>query len=82
MGKFKSFARGLGLFLVVILGVAVWLASPWFVLLAESAEHAAYASIELADQIAGLQARWREQAGRPGSAVEQPTTGIVVHRAS
>ena len=34
MGKFKSFARGLGLFLVVILGVAAWLVLPWFVLLA------------------------------------------------
>ena len=34
MGKLKSFARGLGLFLVVLVGVAIWLASPWFVLLA------------------------------------------------
>lgn len=33
MGKFKSFARGLGLFLVVVIGVVAWLASPWFVLL-------------------------------------------------
>ena len=34
MGKLKSFARGLGLFLVVLAGVGIWLASPWFVLLA------------------------------------------------
>ena len=46
---------------------------PWLLLLAESAELAANASIELADQIAELQERWREQAGRPraDSAAEQ-----------
>jgi Fic family protein len=46
---------------------------PWLLLLAESAAHAAHASIELADQIAELQAQWREQAGRPraDSAAEQ-----------
>jgi Fic family protein len=38
---------------------------PWLLLLAESAEHAARASIELADQIAELQNRWREQARHP-----------------
>ncbi len=45
----------------------------WLLLLAESAEHAAHASIELADQIAELQQRWREQAGHPraDSAAEQ-----------
>jgi Fic family protein len=37
----------------------------WLLLLAESAEHAAHASIELADQIAALQERWREQTGNP-----------------
>lgn len=46
---------------------------PWLLLLAESAAHAAHASIELADRIAELQERWREQAGRPrsDSAAEQ-----------
>jgi Fic family protein len=46
---------------------------PWFLLLAESAAHAAHASVELADQIAQLQEQWREQAGRPrsDSAAEQ-----------
>ncbi len=45
----------------------------WLLLLAESAAHAAHASIELADQIVELQAQWREQAGRPrsDSAAEQ-----------
>jgi Fic family protein len=38
---------------------------PWLLLLAESAEHAAHASVELADQIAELQQQWREQAGNP-----------------
>ncbi|WP_053227350.1 Fic family protein [Solirubrobacter soli] len=38
---------------------------PWFLLLAESAAHAAHASIELADQIADLQGRRREMARRP-----------------
>ena len=37
----------------------------WLLLLAESAEHAAHASIQLADQIAELQQRWRAQAGHP-----------------
>src|SRR5262249_47452282 len=46
---------------------------PWLLLLAESAERAAHASMTLADQIAELQQRWREQAGRPraDSAAEQ-----------
>ena len=46
---------------------------PWLLLLAESAEHAARASIKLADQIAELQQQWREQAGHPraDSAAEQ-----------
>jgi Fic family protein len=46
---------------------------PWLLLLAESAEHAAHASIQLADQIADLQQGWREQAGHPraDSAAEQ-----------
>ena len=46
---------------------------PWLLLLAESAEQAARASIELADQIAGLQNQWREQTGHPrsDSAAEQ-----------
>ena len=45
----------------------------WLLLLAESAELAAGAAIQLADQIAALQDRWREQAGRPraDSAAEQ-----------
>jgi Fic family protein len=45
----------------------------WLLLLAESAAHAAHASIELADQIAQLQEHWREQAGHPrsDSAAEQ-----------
>jgi Fic family protein len=45
----------------------------WLLLLAESAAHAAHASIELADQIAELQEKWRDQAGRPrsDSAAEQ-----------
>jgi putative ABC transport system permease protein len=34
MNKFKGFLRGLGMALVVVLGVAAWLALPWFVLLA------------------------------------------------
>jgi Fic family protein len=38
---------------------------PWLLLAAESAEHAAHASIQLADRIAALQRQWREQAGRP-----------------
>jgi putative ABC transport system permease protein len=33
MKKFKGFLRGLGLALVVVLGIAAWLALPWFVLL-------------------------------------------------
>jgi Fic family protein len=37
----------------------------WLLLLAESAAHAAHASIELADQIAELQKKWREMAGQP-----------------
>jgi Fic family protein len=46
---------------------------PWLLLLAESAAHAAHASIELADQIAELQEKWREMAGQPraDSAAEQ-----------
>ena len=46
---------------------------PWLLLLAESAAHAAHASIDLADQIAALQEKWREMAGRPrsDSAAEQ-----------
>lgn len=45
----------------------------WLLLLAESGEHAAHASSQLADQIAELQQRWRERAGRPraGSAAAQ-----------
>lgn len=45
----------------------------WLLMLAESGELAAHASVQLADQIAALQERWREQAGRPraGSAAEQ-----------
>jgi Fic family protein len=38
---------------------------PWLLLAAESAAHAAHASIELADQIAALQEHWRERAKRP-----------------
>ena len=34
MKKFKGFLRGLGMLLVVVVGVAAWLALPWFVLLA------------------------------------------------
>ncbi|MFC3551345.1 ABC transporter permease [Lysobacter cavernae] len=34
MNKLKSFLRGLGLFLLVVLGIAAWLSLPWFVLLA------------------------------------------------
>ena len=34
MNLLKSFLRGTGLFLLVLLGVAAWLALPWFVLLA------------------------------------------------
>ena len=34
MKKFKGFLRGLGMLLVVIVGVAAWLALPWFVLVA------------------------------------------------
>jgi Fic family protein len=46
---------------------------PWLLLLAESAALAAHASIGLADDVAELQNRWREQAGRPraDSAAEQ-----------
>lgn len=33
MSKFKSFLRGLGLFLLVVIGIAAWLALPWFALL-------------------------------------------------
>jgi len=46
---------------------------PWLLILAESAAHAAHASIELANQIAALQEKWREMAGRPreDSAAEQ-----------
>jgi len=45
----------------------------WLLLLAESAEQAARASSELADEIAELQDRWRDQAGHPraDSAAEQ-----------
>lgn len=44
----------------------------WLLILAESGELAARASIQLADQIADLQERWRELADRPraGSAAE------------
>jgi putative ABC transport system permease protein len=31
MRKFKTFSRGLGLLLVVVIGVAAWIALPWFV---------------------------------------------------
>lgn len=34
MNKIKGFLRGLGMGLVVVLGVAAWLALPWYVLLA------------------------------------------------
>ncbi len=34
MGKLKSFSIGLGLFVIVLIGVAAWLLLPWFVLLA------------------------------------------------
>jgi Fic family protein len=46
---------------------------PWLLLLAEAAALAAHASILLADQLAALQDRWREQAGHPrsDSAAEQ-----------
>ncbi len=37
MGKLKSFLRGFGLFLVVLLGIAAWLVLPWFVLLGVAA---------------------------------------------
>ena len=37
----------------------------WVASFSAAAERAATASIELADQVAGLQAAWRERAGRP-----------------
>ena len=42
MKKFKGFLRGLGMLLVVVVGVAAWLALPWFVLLALAVLFAAW----------------------------------------
>jgi putative ABC transport system permease protein len=42
MKKIKSILAGLAMFLVVLLGIGVWLASPWFVVLAIAAALAAW----------------------------------------